>query len=157
MVKVDLFKNIEIFSDLTVPELEQIADLAVEVSYDDDIKLISEGDPADAFFVIINGKIMVSKTASDGTKRFIGHLSSGDIFGEIAILDSFSRSATVSTVGTVTVLKIEKELFLKYIEDNLLIGNKILSALGRNISKQMRILTKAYIDLAEQAIIPWSF
>lgn len=157
MVKVDLFKNIEIFANLTVLELEQIAALAIELSYDDDVKLISEGDPADAFFIIMKGKVMVSKTASDGTKRFIAHLVSGDLFGEIAILDSFPRSATVSTVGSVTVLKVEKEMFSKHIQDNLSIGNKILSSLGRNISKQMRILTKAYIDLAEKAIIPWSF
>ena len=111
MVKVDLFKNIEIFANLTVLELEQIAALAIELSYDDDVKLISEGDPADAFFIIMKGKVMVSKTASDGTKRFIAHLVSGDLFGEIAILDSFPRSATVSTVGSVTVLKVEKEMF----------------------------------------------
>lgn len=157
MFKVDLFKNIEIFSNLTVPELEQITALAIESSYEDDIKIISEGDPADAFYVITEGKVMVSKTASDGTNRFIAHLTSGDIFGEIAILDNLPRSATVSTVGPVTVLKIKKDDFIKHIQENQSIGIKILLSFGRNISKQMRILTKAYIDIAEKAIIPWSF
>lgn len=157
MVRTDLFQKIEIFAALTTFEIEPIAALASEISLDDDTKILTEGDMADAFYIIVKGKVMVSKKASDGSDRFIAHLTEGDLFGEMSLLDNFQRSATVSTVGPVTLLKIEKEGIMKHIQANPSIGVKILLAFGRNLSKQMRLLVAAYTDLADKSIIPWSF
>lgn len=156
-VRTDLFKQLEIFADLTHEELEPIAALASESTVEDDVKLVAEGEPADVFFVIVKGKVMVSKTASDGSKRFLAHLSDGEIFGEMSVLDNFKRSATVSSVGPVTVLKVEKTGFLDHVQANPIVGIKVVLALGKNLSKQMRVVTAAYTDLADKMVIPWMF
>jgi len=52
--------------------------------------LITEGDPADRFFILVRGRVEVLKGG-----RTVAVLSDGDHFGEVALLDNTLRTATV--------------------------------------------------------------
>jgi CRP-like cAMP-binding protein len=67
---------------------------------------VTQADTADAFFVIISGRAEVLR---DG--RHLADLSAGDHFGEIALLQSRTRTATVRTLSPLTVLRVEGAAF----------------------------------------------
>lgn len=73
--------------------------------------IIHQGDTADKFYVIIEGFVTVSHTAADGYQQTIDHLSRGDYFGEIGLLDGSLRIASVTALTDVKLLAFERDVF----------------------------------------------
>jgi MFS family permease len=102
-----LVRRIPIFAPLPVAMLENLALRLTERRYGASATIVEQGEPGDAFFVIADGEVAV---AIDGTVR--RHMREGDFFGEIALLRDVPRTATVTAVGEVTALVLEREHFL---------------------------------------------
>jgi CRP-like cAMP-binding protein len=81
-------------------------------------KLFSEGDAGDTFFLIADGKVEVNQAGPHGEKLVLKVLSSGDHFGEMALLENQPRSATVVALMPTTVFIMERTKFLKLTEDS---------------------------------------
>lgn len=73
--------------------------------------IIRQGDPADMFYVIIEGFVTISYNRPDGTQQTVGHLTSGDYFGEIGLLDGSPRIATVTALTDVKLLSFDRDTF----------------------------------------------
>jgi hypothetical protein len=57
--------------------------------------IVREGEPADAFYVLVSGKACVFKQGANGTEIPLNTLRPGDTFGERGLLEQTTRSATV--------------------------------------------------------------
>jgi cAMP-dependent protein kinase regulator/CRP/FNR family cyclic AMP-dependent transcriptional regulator/cGMP-dependent protein kinase 2 len=91
------------FATFDPSDLAQIADRATEVDADEGEALTTEGDFGYALYAIENGTAEVS---SDG--RVIRTLGPGDVFGEIAVLASGRRTATVTATSPMELLALFK-------------------------------------------------
>lgn len=82
------------FEDLSVSELTEVVAIAEVRDLDKGDVVFEQGEPGDAWYVVHSGSVDVFKETVRGTKRLVtlGPLS---CFGEMAILDGSSRSATV--------------------------------------------------------------
>jgi ABC-type bacteriocin/lantibiotic exporter with double-glycine peptidase domain/CRP-like cAMP-binding protein len=81
--------------------------------------ILREGDPADAFFVLVSGKARVVKMGERGEEVSLGLLRSGDSFGEMGLLEpSARRQATVRSSSAAIVLRLDRSAF-----DELLSGD----------------------------------
>ena len=69
-----------------------------------------EGQPGDAFYIIVSGRVGVTKQFPDGA-RGLGSMGPGDAFGEIALLDNSPRTATLRTEAATELLRLPKEQF----------------------------------------------
>ncbi len=67
--------------------------------------LVREGEPATDMFVLLGGEVEVFKRTPDGTEARVAVLGPGDWFGEMAILEVQSRSATVRAVAPSVLLR----------------------------------------------------
>ena len=65
--------------------------------------IITEGEEGDAFFMLADGRVMVSKTV-DGKKQVLARLCEGTVFGEMALVAKGPRTATVTALGETAVL-----------------------------------------------------
>lgn len=96
-----------------VPEAQQAAVLAlfdrVEYAFGDEI--VAEGDPADAWYIVVGGRARVLKRQSSGEEIMLGRLLPGDEFGEAALHAGGMRNATVRASTTVTALRLAHERF----------------------------------------------
>jgi CRP-like cAMP-binding protein len=61
--------------------------------------LITEGAPADEFFILVAGEVAVSRRDASGVGQVIARLAPGDYFGEIGLLSGTPRNATVTAAG----------------------------------------------------------
>jgi len=104
--KVLFLKSIDLFSRIPGEDLAQISVITEETTYEDGEIIFEEGQLGDALFLVVGGKVRVHR----GNKE-IARLSNGECFGEMAILDSAPRSATVTALDEVDCLKIEREDF----------------------------------------------
>ncbi|HFE66966.1 MAG TPA: cyclic nucleotide-binding domain-containing protein [Chloroflexi bacterium] len=80
--------------------------------------IICQGDEADKFYIIIEGFVTVSHTGDDGREYILAHLTSGDYFGEIGLLDGSSRIATVRALTPVKVVSFDRDTFRRWMAES---------------------------------------
>jgi predicted MFS family arabinose efflux permease len=108
-----LVRGLPLFAPLPVAMLENLALRLAERSYGAGEPIVVQGEVGNTFFVIAGGEVEVQV---DGA--FCCHARSGDFFGEIALLRDVPRTASVTAVGPVTALVIDREHFLAGVSAN---------------------------------------
>jgi CRP-like cAMP-binding protein len=82
------------------------------VTVDADTAVIREGDFADAFYVVAEGRLGVTARGERATTAVLNDLGDGDFFGEIGLIEKIPRTATVTTLTPATLLKVDGAAFL---------------------------------------------
>ncbi len=136
--KVLFLKQIELFRQIPGEELARIARITREVSFAAGEPLMMEGDIGDAAYLIIEGTVRVQVSGKD-----IATLSKNQSVGEMAILDSEPRSATVISTENVRALKIEREDFYDILEERNEIAQGIIKVLTWRLRQQNERLNTA--------------
>ena len=126
--KVLFLKSIDLFRALPSEELAQIAEIAEEQPLVSGDPVFGEGEPGDALYLIVEGKVKVHK----GEKELV-RLSVRDVFGEMAVLDSEPRSASVTAVEDAVLLKIGRDDFRDILQERPEIGMGIIQVLSRRL------------------------
>ncbi|MCK5689255.1 cyclic nucleotide-binding domain-containing protein [Myxococcota bacterium] len=122
--KVLFLKGVDLFRTIPGEELSHIALIADEVAFDPDEAVFAEGDHGDAMYLIVEGKVKVHS----GEKVF-AELGEKSVFGEMAILDSEPRSASITAISDVTALEITREEFDEILAEKPEIARGIISVL----------------------------
>ena len=73
--------------------------------------IVEQGEIGDLFYVITDGEVEVVRHGVDGSDTVLTHLHSGEYFGEMALLQSGTRNATVRAVSAVNVLTLGRDDF----------------------------------------------
>lgn len=108
--RILLLREVPMFSKLSPEDLEKIAEIAQEQLFLSLATLCKEGDPGNTLFIIVSGRVDV--IISVGKKEsVIASRGPGEFVGEMAILESLPRSATLKAHGDVRVLVIEGDSF----------------------------------------------
>ncbi|MCG8572391.1 MAG: cyclic nucleotide-binding domain-containing protein [Spirochaetes bacterium] len=97
--------------------------------YPDNTMLCCEHEPGDELFIIQSGKIKVTKMI-DNKEVLLAVLKEGDIFGEMALLESKPRSASGIAYGDTTVMAVNKDKFQTMISSQPQMITKIISLLA---------------------------
>jgi ATP-binding cassette subfamily B protein len=90
--------------------LEQVARWFGTEQFSEHIEIVRQGDPGDRFFILVRGKVEVSRTTDDATE-IVAILHDGDYFGEMALLSNQPRNATVRTLTPCVCLTLPRDLF----------------------------------------------
>lgn len=110
--RVELLQRAAILAEANPAVLEQLATEASEISVDAGAPVVTEGEPADAFYVIESGAMAVRSHGDSGVEAQLPGLVAGDYFGEIGLLGHIPRTATVVASEPSTLLRISGEQFL---------------------------------------------
>ena len=80
-------------------------------SYTPGSVIVQQGDSADAYYVITDGRARITRTTDDGVEVPLDTLKAGDSFGESGLTDALRRSASVRASTDVTALRLDRALF----------------------------------------------
>ena len=120
-LKRDVLANMPLFSRLTERELLRVMQ-AVEVrEYKDGDLVIREGDKGDELFIVLDGKVCVSRG-----DQVLTHFGQGEHVGEMALIRSVPRSASVSAVGPAELIAIRRADFFEILRKEHEISVKML-------------------------------
>ena len=126
--KVELLKQVPLFSDCSRRELTEIATITDEIYFPEGSALMEEGDAGKEFVVVVDGTVEVRR----GGKRI--PLKGGtNFFGETALLTGTPRNATVTTTSPVRALVITGRSFGRLLSDSPRIQRKILVSLAARL------------------------
>src|SRR5213080_3725664 len=111
---VDLLRRSDLFRFLPDEHFEKIRPLLQEERHDFGDLIVKQGDPASAFYILISGRARVVKSgANNGEEIVLATLKPGDSFGEAALAEGGTRTATVRCSTAVEVLRLDRADFLK--------------------------------------------
>ncbi len=117
-----------IFSRLDQSDLERIGKGVVSRSYAKGEEIVKEGGQAVAFYVIVKGKVVVTKGGDT-----LNTLRAGDCFGEMALLDGYPRVASVKAVEDTDCLVMTRWDFAAELRTNPTIALAMLPVLSKRI------------------------
>ena len=104
-----LLAELELFRELEPSVVRELAVAAERQYYDNDEILVREGDSGESLYVILSGRVAVSKVGTGIGELDVAHLGAGEFFGEHSLLTGEDRSATVMSEGGSVVLRLSKE------------------------------------------------
>ena len=110
--EVQSLRQVPMFRDIDQARLKLLAFTSELVNFCEGQQFFSQGDAADAAYVILQGKADVTLESPSGTIK-VAELGQNALVGEMAILCDSPRSATVVSAGATTALRIDKRVFLE--------------------------------------------
>jgi CRP/FNR family transcriptional regulator, cyclic AMP receptor protein len=122
-----------LFRGLSPHIIQQIASLSVRRPYSVGAIIFSQGDPGDALYGVVTGKVRISASAPDGKEMFLNIMEPGDTFGEIALLDGNPRTATASATAPSELLVIMRDPFLSLLQREQSLSTHLLRLLCQRI------------------------
>ena len=105
-----------LFRGLPPATLERMAALATQRGYRRGEIVFSAGDAGDALFGVVSGRIRISTANADGREAFLNIMEPGDSFGEIALLDGGTRTATATATEASELVSIRREPLFDLLE-----------------------------------------
>lgn len=129
--------SIDLFTGFSPEKLETLKNLCVNKTYPKNTVIINEGDRSDSLYIIETGHVKVYLSDEDGKEFLLNEMNPGDFFGELAVLDDDTRSASVMTQEKTTV----SILYKKDFNDILTKEPELAFLLIRNLTKRIRALT----------------
>jgi len=139
-----MLEKIPLFADLDKAELEFLTRRAVTRQYPRNTILMTEGDYSDSLYCILSGRVKVFLNDDDGKEVILNVQGPGEYFGELALLDSGPRSASVMALEKCKLTVISKADFEDFLAKHETAQKKIM--LG--MIKRLRALTENVRTLA---------
>jgi CRP-like cAMP-binding protein len=129
-------RHVPLFGRLSPEDLHRIAHVATERWFEPGQPLVREGELGDELFVILDGRVVVTRRDPDGSDRRIRTYESGDLIGELAVLREQPRAATVTAEGRVLTLVIAGEALMAILRERPEAAMAMLATLAERISAQ---------------------
>lgn len=97
--------------------------------------LFNEGDQGDKLYVIVEGKIKLGRTSSDGRENLLAILGPGEMFGELSLFDPGPRTATATAIAETQILGLSNEQLQQFITSRPYVAGTLLAALARRLRR----------------------
>lgn len=149
-----VLEKVPILEGLSAQELEKVLAVITQREVAPGQEIIRDGESGDTMYVLVKGTVQISKALTlkvsrrdfgEKEKRLIVLDSHNyPIFGEVALLESSERTATVTAVDACTVLEIERGSFEGLCEREPSIGYRIVRSIARDVCARLR---KSNLDI----------
>ena len=126
--KVDALRQCPLFAELSRDELQELAKTTEDLEVDEGKVLCRQGEPAQEFFVIIEGDAEATK---DGES--LRTMGPGDFFGEIGLIEDIPRTATVTAATPLRFFVLTRQSFWGMLDRMPGVERKILRALAKRL------------------------
>jgi CRP/FNR family transcriptional regulator, cyclic AMP receptor protein len=139
-----LLRNVPLFSLVPEDQLLLLTPVLLRKAYPKSSTVIAAGDPTDALYIVISGRLKVLMSDNEGREVILAILNQGEFFGEMGLIDQAPRSATVVTIESCELLTITRTDFTKCLRKNF----DLTMNITRGLVKRLREADKKIGSLA---------
>src|SRR6266480_2645648 len=139
-----LIRNVPLFSLLRDTQLVLLTQVLLRKPYPKNSTVVAAGDPADALYIVISGRLKVMMSDKEGREIILAILRQGEVFGEMGLINKAPRSATVVALESSELLTITRTDFTKCLQKNFDLTMNVI----RGLVKRLREADKKIGSLA---------
>ncbi|MDD3146035.1 MAG: ABC transporter transmembrane domain-containing protein, partial [Candidatus Riflebacteria bacterium] len=139
-VSIERMLAIPIFSVLDRPVLEDCVQMFTTETAPPDRIVTAEGDIGSSMYIIVRGKVEVFKRNDAGKEIVLTTLSDGDYFGEISLLRSVPRTASVRTLAHCVFMTIQNQHFLELVKHSPELLKKLEETVESRLKRDKEIM-----------------
>ena len=137
---IDVLKEVPIFEELSNREIQNIARIAYQRQYSAGEVIIHEGQSAAGMYIMVDGQAEVTKALEDGTTLHLTTLENSGLFGDVGLLDSSPRTATVRATRDSSILGFFRPELLELMNSNPRLASKVIFKLGQILTARFRLI-----------------
>ncbi len=145
-----LLANVSLFSSLDDRELDELLKATSTRHLDEGEILFRKGDPGRQLYGVVEGRLKIYSGGAEGKEIVFGLSDPGDVTGEIALLDSEPRSATVVAPKPSELLTLDRRDFLPFLERHPKVAIRLAELLAERL-RRLSELTEDSVLLALRA------
>jgi CRP-like cAMP-binding protein len=138
-----VLKANRLFRDLPDLALDKLAALSVRRSVRRGTRIFSQGDAGDSLLGLISGQVRISATTPGGKEVFLNIMEPGDSFGEIAVLDGSTRTASAAAVLDTELFVVRRADLMGLIEREPKLAAHLIALLCQRLRWTSRLVEEA--------------
>jgi CRP/FNR family transcriptional regulator len=151
-LQVSDLKRISIFLHLKDDELKEIQPYLIKEKFKKKQEIFSEGDASDWFYILLSGKVKLTKISSEGKEIIVELISPTDFFGGLAVLKGFPYPANAIAMEDSEIIKISKSDMLRIIDRFPSVMYEITSNLSLRVKEFHETLRNIALEKVESRI-----
>jgi len=128
-----LLGRLQLFSELAPAELAAVADVTTAKVFAAREVVVREGDAAETAFAVVYGRLKVVTASGTGHEVVLNVLRKGELFGELAVLDGGTRSASVIALVPTLLLAIDRRKLHALLQKEATVAYKLLRVLAQRL------------------------
>jgi len=129
----ELLRLTTIFRRLSLEDRQRLAAVASERRFDKGDQLFSEGDPSEALYTVVSGRVKVFKTTARGADVILEIFGPGDPVGAVAVYESRPYPASAVALEPTTCLLIPRQAFFTLLENHPTLVRGLLTGLTHRL------------------------
>ncbi len=133
MSAADELRQIWLFEGLTEDQLNSLSPFTYRKKFGPGELIVEEGHTGNGLYLIVSGNVEAVKGLGTPKQQIVNKLGAGEVFGEMALLGEWPRTATVRAVDNVECLGIDRWVFLAQIERQPQVGIRMLHILAQKL------------------------
>ncbi len=133
-------EKVGIFQDLSPNDLRELAARMQSRGFAAGAVIVSESDPGDSLFILTSGRVKVVLHGETGREIILSTFRTGELFGEMSLLDHQPRSASVIAIEPTQALVLERTSFERHLQAHPDAALAILAEMSRRLRQADRVI-----------------
>ena len=162
----DVLSETPLFEALSEQDAAALRAGIIDVHLDRGERLFSEGDAGDKLYIILTGKIKLTRAAPDGRENLLSVHGPGEMFGELSLFDPIPRTSSATAVTSARLAGIAHDDLRTWLSTRPEVAMHLLQALAQRLRRINDVkadlvftdvpgrVAKALLDLAERFGVP---
>jgi CRP/FNR family cyclic AMP-dependent transcriptional regulator len=125
--------GISLFRDLTIGQLSKLSALVQRKRYPAGTEIITVNLPGEIVYIVLDGSVKIHSDQPDGSNVIMAILGAGEVVGEMSLVDSLGRSASVTALEPSTLLLMDRATFWTSLRDMPTITYNLVDILSRRL------------------------
>jgi CRP/FNR family transcriptional regulator, cyclic AMP receptor protein len=158
----DVLRETPLFESLSEEDATALRAGLINVHLDRGERLFSEGDTGDKLYIILAGKIKLTKSAPDGRENLLSVHGPGEMFGELSLFDPIPRTSSATAVTNAELAGVAHDFLRTWLSTRPGVAMHLLQALAQRLRRINEVkadlvftdvpgrVAKALLDLAER-------
>jgi CRP/FNR family transcriptional regulator, cyclic AMP receptor protein len=158
----DVLRETPLFEALSEEDAAALRSGIIDVRLDRGERLFSEGDDGEKLYIILTGKIKLTKAAPDGRENLLSVHGPGEMFGELSLFDPIPRTSSATAVTAARLAGLAHDDLRAWLTTRPEVAMNLLQALAQRLRRINEVkadlvftdvpgrVAKALLDLAER-------
>lgn len=135
-----ILKSVPLFSGLNGMDLERVSRLVIRRKFNKNEAIISENQPLDGFYIVLEGKVKVYKLSHGGKEQIIHIIYPGESFAEAAAFTNGRSPASAQAMVDSEVFFIFKNDIIRLVKENPQLSLNMLASMARYLRHMVSII-----------------